>query len=346
MKGTLVPVMALFCNKIYAFANLSESLLSALEDESNRDLTKVGVYLTSGQLVNDFDSSVTPRHLYASLKTETINAWTKTKIFQLIHGKNILSPLSDEKLKFTESILLVPMNLSTLLEDVNFEKFLDHDHYTSKYVNPNSSIDYYTDYFKFYLAANQNGSVLAHAPPIFQADKDLVLAAVTNCCRAIRYASEILKDDEQVILAAISHSGLAFNLASKRLKGSREFVLKAVQLNGMALQFASDNLQDDKEIAIKAIQQNDEAIDFVSDRLHRQRRQLRAEAKQRHNSSYMVTVDGKERETRVVASQRQDYSLVNSAGTTLDSPSPSDSSECLLEGIFQCLADFINEACE
>ncbi|SVC90979.1 uncharacterized protein METZ01_LOCUS343833, partial [marine metagenome] len=89
---------------------------------------------------------------------------------------------------------------------------------------------------------------LKHADDSFQADREVVLAAVRNSGTSLKYASEALKDDREVVLEAVRNNGIALKYASDTLKADREVVLEAVKNNGNALRLASTELQNAPEL--------------------------------------------------------------------------------------------------
>ena len=55
-----------------------------------------------------------------------------------------------------------------------------------------------------------------------KADKDVVIAAVEHCGRALRYASDTLRADKKVVIAAITNDGYALEYASKSLRSDSD----------------------------------------------------------------------------------------------------------------------------
>ena len=62
---------------------------------------------------------------------------------------------------------------------------------------------------------------LKHADDSFQADHEVVLAAVRNSGTSLKYASKALKDDREVVLEAVRNNGIALKYASDKLKADR-----------------------------------------------------------------------------------------------------------------------------
>lgn len=98
------------------------------------------------------------------------------------------------------------------------------------------------------LNARPAWEALEHADDFFQADHEVVLAAVRNSGTSLKYASEALKDDREVVLEAVRNNGIALKYASDTLKADHEVVLEAVQNNGNALRLASNELQNAPEL--------------------------------------------------------------------------------------------------
>jgi len=93
-----------------------------------------------------------------------------------------------------------------------------------------------------------NGNILSFLAAVglpFQSDKDVVLAALNQTGKALRYASSDLKGDKEVVLTAVNQTGEALRYASPDLQGDKEVVLTAVNQTGEALRYASPDLQAD-----------------------------------------------------------------------------------------------------
>ena len=94
---------------------------------------------------------------------------------------------------------------------------------------------------------------LQYASEAMQADREVVLAAVTTNGRELQYASDELRADKEVVLAAMKQEACALEYASDTLRADREFVLAAVTEDGCALTFASDELRADKRVVLAAM---------------------------------------------------------------------------------------------
>jgi hypothetical protein len=112
-------------------------------------------------------------------------------------------------------------------------------------------------------ACQENGWELEHTTAELQADKEVVLAAVQQDGWALKYASAELKADKEIVLAACRQNRWALEYASAELQADREVVLAAVQQYGWALQFASAELRSDREVVSEACRQNMWALEYA-----------------------------------------------------------------------------------
>ena len=95
------------------------------------------------------------------------------------------------------------------------------------------------------------GGLLALVSEDLQADKEIVLAAVSHSlytAKTLLHASPALKKDKELVLVAVSNNGLALEHASLELKGDKDVVMAAAKHGGSVLSFASKELQLDTEI--------------------------------------------------------------------------------------------------
>ena len=136
---------------------------------------------------------------------------------------------------------------------------------------------------------NTGGPALQQVPAELRNDKEVVLAAVQQDGRALKYASDALRSDAEVALAAIEAHGLALSYTDlqhdkkfvqlainqnvkvlKHLVFSpfyKEMVMMAVRQDGNALRHASRKLKNDREIVLAAVQQNGMALEYASQKL-------------------------------------------------------------------------------
>lgn len=71
--------------------------------------------------------------------------------------------------------------------------------------------------------------------PEAQADRTLVLKAVRNCGRMLKFASENLRMDVEVVLVALKNSAEAYEFVPEQLRFNREIVLAGMQRCGVSL---------------------------------------------------------------------------------------------------------------
>jgi WD40 repeat protein len=101
----------------------------------------------------------------------------------------------------------------------------------------------------------------------FHGDKDVVLVAVKEYSRNLKYATEKLRGDKEVVMVAIAQSGFALEHATERLRGDKEVVMAAVADEGSALKHATEKLRGDKEVVTVAIGESGGNLEFASPRL-------------------------------------------------------------------------------
>jgi len=98
------------------------------------------------------------------------------------------------------------------------------------------------------------GHYLGDVSKALQADREIVLTAVSNIGYALEYAAEKLKADKQVVMTAVTHQGLALAYASEDLKADKQVVLAAVSSDGgYALKYAAENLKADRQVVLAAL---------------------------------------------------------------------------------------------
>ena len=116
-------------------------------------------------------------------------------------------------------------------------------------------------------AVSNNGSALEYADDALKADRESVLAAILNEGSALYYADDTLKADREVVFAAVSKNGCALACADDTLKVDREVVLAAVSNDGSALEYADDTLKADREVVLAAVSDNGLALEYADDTL-------------------------------------------------------------------------------
>ena len=108
-----------------------------------------------------------------------------------------------------------------------------------------------------------------------KADREIVLAAVSNVGHALQHATEELKGDRQIVVAAVSKDGLALHHAAEELKGDREIVLAAVSKHGHALQHATEELKGDRDIVLAAVSKDGRALNYATNGLRTDEEMMR-----------------------------------------------------------------------
>ena len=112
---------------------------------------------------------------------------------------------------------------------------------------------------------------LKYASEALQADKDVVLAAVTqptvNSRLAWQYVSPTLKANENFMMQSVKTDGLALHYASDDIKNNFDIVLEAVKENSLAIQCASPELRNNKELCLLAVNDYVNNYNFVSAKL-------------------------------------------------------------------------------
>jgi hypothetical protein len=95
------------------------------------------------------------------------------------------------------------------------------------------------------LNARPAWEALEHADDFFQADHEVVLAAVRNSGTSLKYASESLKADHEVVLEAVQNNGNALRLASNELQNAPELKKYCSNITIDSKKFREDNSNKD-----------------------------------------------------------------------------------------------------
>ena len=95
--------------------------------------------------------------------------------------------------------------------------------------------------------------------------KEIMLAAVNQNGRALKYAPAELKKDKDFVLAAVNQNGRALWFASAALQNDKEIVLAAVNQDGRTLRFASAALKNDKDILMAAVARHPVSLIYISE---------------------------------------------------------------------------------
>ena len=88
------------------------------------------------------------------------------------------------------------------------------------------------------------GALLATAPQHVLANKEVVLAAVTQDGSALQFAAPALKADLEIVLAAVQQDGRCLKNASEACKKDKDVVLAAVRNTVYALQYSKPEALD------------------------------------------------------------------------------------------------------
>lgn len=105
-------------------------------------------------------------------------------------------------------------------------------------------------------------------PPIYRADREIVLAAVRRGGDALQHASIELRDDREVVLLAVQQHGLSLKHASESLRRDKVVCTAAVESYGLAIKYvclSSDGTE--REIALAAVRQNGWAFELLPEHL-------------------------------------------------------------------------------
>ena len=115
-------------------------------------------------------------------------------------------------------------------------------------------------------AVKQDGRAIKFVPAEHRDDKEIIMAAVTGGTvrslmrgHVLQYASEVLRNDKDVVLAAVTRDGSALQFVSEHLRMDRGIIVAAVtgarviSHTGHVLQFASHDLQHDNDVVLAAV---------------------------------------------------------------------------------------------
>ena len=109
---------------------------------------------------------------------------------------------------------------------------------------------------------------MEHVDKKFQNDFDIVLMAVKNEGRSLKFSSETLKNNKEIVMNAILNDPRSILYASLKLQSDREIAKKVVKKNGMTLDYLNPFKGD---FVLKAIDINYRIMenrikDYVNDR--------------------------------------------------------------------------------
>ena len=108
-------------------------------------------------------------------------------------------------------------------------------------------------------AVSRDGMLLVLANEYLRHEKDVILTAVRQEGKALRFARFI---DPEIVWNAIYQDGTALQFAGP-WQNDYDIVMVAVTQNGLSLQWASPALQDNYHIVLAALKQNNYAVVYV-----------------------------------------------------------------------------------
>jgi hypothetical protein len=95
------------------------------------------------------------------------------------------------------------------------------------------------------------------------------ISCTLSCIRESKASiDQVLRADKQVVLAAVTQNGLALQYAAPKyaamaLRADKQAVLAAVTQDGRALYYAAEALRADKEVVLAAVAQHGEALQYA-----------------------------------------------------------------------------------
>jgi hypothetical protein len=114
----------------------------------------------------------------------------------------------------------------------------------------------------------KDGSNLEHlAGSPFAADKDCVIAAVSNCGAALQFAAPQLRSDRDVVLHAVQNDPFSLGFASQTLRADPGVVLAALRLDPAALALADSRLFSSAAFMLAAIKLDATAATYAAPEL-------------------------------------------------------------------------------
>lgn len=126
------------------------------------------------------------------------------------------------------------------------------------------SASYQADRDIVLAAVGRGEEVLQHAASELRSDREVVLAAVQKHGQSLKHASENLRRDDNVVKAAVESQGLAIKYAFLADGAvDREIACIAVRQNGWAFELLPAFLQADRNILVIALQQEGLVLQFA-----------------------------------------------------------------------------------
>ncbi|CAE7361592.1 unnamed protein product [Symbiodinium pilosum] len=107
------------------------------------------------------------------------------------------------------------------------------------------------------------GKRLAEAPPEVQSDKEIMLLAIRQNWRHIKYASADIRDEKDVIETALQQGAPVPRVVSSQHLSRKDIALCAVQQDGSSLRHFSEDVQEDRGLVLQAVKQYPAALEFI-----------------------------------------------------------------------------------
>ena len=196
------------------------------------------------------------------------------------------------------------------------------------------------------------GSNLRYADPVLQADREVVIAALTGLhptdprhraiqdnpgghiigdlfhsqrldCQltgrhhALEYASKSLCADRDVVQLAVSIDGYSLKSASMALKNDRQIASTAIRGNSLAFQYAGTQLKSDPDFALEAVARSGFNLQYVSDELKNMKDIVIAAVKDRADSIEYAGEKARDDREVVMAAVSRSGTLLAYAGENM-----------------------------
>lgn len=97
-------------------------------------------------------------------------------------------------------------------------------------------------------------------------DEKIMMDIIIKYPMALKACSKYFKRNRNIVLAAVSQCGNALQYANDELKDNRDIVLAAVRQNGNSYKFASNELKNDEEVILVSYYNSRNFFHYYSDR--------------------------------------------------------------------------------
>lgn len=182
---------------------------------------------------------------------DPVKAITKAEYFE---ANNFKIPDGFEVAKFKESldklINKVKENLGDKLKTDTIPYLEDMHNRVNDKIAEVSERKLINCYKKFVAEDPYN---LPKIPDSYRDNKDIVMEAVTQNGKSLRFASDRLKNDIEVAIAAVAEDGLAIELVSTGLKKNESLATLALAQNPSAYRFIDESLKAEKKFALLGV---------------------------------------------------------------------------------------------